>query len=91
VVVRNSPEVDYAGGRSTPIESAMWVRSRGSLVTIGAWYLTAVAITIASNTSAVPGAAQPHHRHGAIGRLVPDDVIGLIRYLRDHAKASSSR
>jgi peroxiredoxin len=22
---------------------------------------------------------------GAIGRLVPDDVIGLIRYLRDHA------
>jgi hypothetical protein len=25
---------------------------------------------------------------GAIGRLVPDDVIGLIRYLRDHAQAS---
>jgi hypothetical protein len=24
----------------------------------------------------------------AIGRLVPDDVIGLIRYLRDHAHAS---
>jgi peroxiredoxin len=23
---------------------------------------------------------------GAIGRLVPDDVIGLIRYLRDHAR-----
>jgi hypothetical protein len=22
---------------------------------------------------------------GAIGRLVPDDVIGLIRYLRAHA------
>jgi len=22
---------------------------------------------------------------GAIGRLVPDDVVGLIRYLRDHA------
>jgi peroxiredoxin len=22
---------------------------------------------------------------GAIGRLVPDDVIGMIRYLRDHA------
>jgi peroxiredoxin len=22
---------------------------------------------------------------GAIGRLVPEDVIGLIRYLRDHA------
>ena len=22
---------------------------------------------------------------GAIGRLVPDDVIGLVRYLRDHA------
>jgi peroxiredoxin len=24
---------------------------------------------------------------GAIGRLVPDDVIGLIRYLREHAAA----
>jgi peroxiredoxin len=27
---------------------------------------------------------------GAIGRLVPDDVIGLVRYLRDHADASQS-
>ena len=26
---------------------------------------------------------------GAIGRLVPDDVMGLIRYLRDHASASA--
>jgi peroxiredoxin len=26
---------------------------------------------------------------GAIGRLVPDDVIGLARYLRKHAAASS--
>jgi peroxiredoxin len=25
---------------------------------------------------------------GAIGRLVPEDVIGLIQYLRDHAPAS---
>ena len=25
---------------------------------------------------------------GAIGRLVPSDVIGMIRYLREHAKAS---
>ena len=24
---------------------------------------------------------------GAIGRLVPDDVIGLVRYLREHATA----
>lgn len=24
---------------------------------------------------------------GAIGRLVPDDVIGLVRYLREHAAA----
>jgi peroxiredoxin len=24
---------------------------------------------------------------GAIGRLVPDDVVGLIRYLREHATA----
>jgi peroxiredoxin len=26
---------------------------------------------------------------GAIGRLVPDDVIGLIRYLRDHTPAAA--
>jgi peroxiredoxin len=26
---------------------------------------------------------------GAIGRLVPDDVVGLIRYLREHASASA--
>jgi hypothetical protein len=25
---------------------------------------------------------------GAIGRLVPDDVTGLVRYLRDHAHIS---
>lgn len=25
---------------------------------------------------------------GAIGRLVPEDVVGLIRYLRDHAPTS---
>jgi peroxiredoxin len=27
---------------------------------------------------------------GAIGRLVPADVLGLIRYLREHASAASS-
>jgi peroxiredoxin len=27
---------------------------------------------------------------GAIGRLVPSDVLGLIRYLRGHSKAASS-
>jgi peroxiredoxin len=27
---------------------------------------------------------------GAIGRLVPEDVVGLIRYLRDHASATGS-
>ena len=26
---------------------------------------------------------------GAIGRLVPEDVIGLVRYLRQHSTASS--
>jgi RNA polymerase sigma-70 factor, ECF subfamily len=28
---------------------------------------------------------------GAIGRLVPNDVIGLIRYLRDHARTTQLR
>jgi peroxiredoxin len=27
------------------------------------------------------------HSSGAIGRLVPEDVIGLVRYLREHAAA----
>jgi peroxiredoxin len=27
---------------------------------------------------------------GAIGRLVPEDVVGLIRYLRDHAASTAS-
>jgi peroxiredoxin len=26
---------------------------------------------------------------GAIGRLVPEDVVGLIRYLREHAPSAS--
>ena len=26
---------------------------------------------------------------GAIGRLVPDDVAGLVRYLREHAAAAA--
>ena len=26
---------------------------------------------------------------GAIGRLIPEDVTGLVRYLRQHAAASS--
>ena len=26
---------------------------------------------------------------GAIGRLVPDDVTGLVRYIREHAKAGA--
>jgi peroxiredoxin len=26
---------------------------------------------------------------GAIGRLVPDDVVGLIRYVREHASAAA--
>jgi hypothetical protein len=26
---------------------------------------------------------------GAIGRLMPDDVIGLVRYLREHAAVPS--
>jgi peroxiredoxin len=26
---------------------------------------------------------------GAIGRLVPEDIVGLVRYMRDHAAAAS--
>jgi predicted esterase len=27
---------------------------------------------------------------GAIGRLVPEDVVGMIRYVREHASSASS-
>jgi len=27
---------------------------------------------------------------GAIGRLVPDDVVGLVRYLREHAPSATA-
>jgi hypothetical protein len=27
---------------------------------------------------------------GAIGRLVPEDAIGLVRYMREHAAAASA-
>ena len=27
---------------------------------------------------------------GAIGRLIPDDVVGLVRYLREHSPAATS-
>jgi len=27
---------------------------------------------------------------GAIGRLVPEDVIGLVRYLRQHTPAATA-
>ena len=30
------------------------------------------------------------YSNGAIGRLVPDDVIGLVRYLRDHSPATTA-
>lgn len=42
----------------TPMASAMRARSPGSLVTTGAWFWTAVTMTMASTTSAVPDAAQ---------------------------------
>ena len=30
------------------------------------------------------------YSNGAIGRLVPDDVVGLVRYLREHASAATA-
>ena len=30
------------------------------------------------------------YSNGAIGRLVPDDVVGLVRYLREHAPAATA-
>jgi hypothetical protein len=27
---------------------------------------------------------------GAIGRLVPDDVVGLVRYLREHSAPATA-
>ena len=30
------------------------------------------------------------HSSGAIGRLVPDDVTGLVRYRREHAPSATT-
>ena len=30
------------------------------------------------------------YSNGAIGRLVPDDVVSLVRYLRDHSPAATA-
>jgi peroxiredoxin len=30
------------------------------------------------------------YSNGAIGRLIPDDVVGLVRYLREHAPAATA-
>ena len=55
----------------------MWVRSPGSLVTTGAWWLMAVATTIASTTSAVAEAAQATPGGAADALVIGDDVAGF--------------
>ena len=55
----------------------MRVRSPGSLVTTGAWWRTAVTMTIASTTSAVPEAAQATPAARPVALVVGEDVAGL--------------
>ena len=55
----------------------MRVGSPGSLVTTGAWWRTAVTMTIASTTLAVPEAAQARPASQAGGLVVGEDVAGL--------------
>ena len=55
----------------------MRVRSPGSLVTTGAWWRTAVTMTIASTTLAVPEAAQATPAARPVALVVGEDVAGL--------------
>jgi hypothetical protein len=67
----------------TPIASAMRARSPGSLVTTGAWCWTAVTMTMASTTSAVPEAGAGD-ADGAAGALVIGEDVAAFqdpRYL----------
>ena len=58
--------------------------------------LTATPSCAASSAPAPPWPTPPHgkvvvsvYSSGAIGRLVPEDVAGLVRYVREHAATSA--
>ena len=57
----------------------------GAFVNVDPKYLQSTGFVLDPNGRVVVSV----YSSGAIGRLVPDDVVGLIRYLRDHASASA--
>ncbi len=57
----------------------------GAFVNVDPKYLQSTGFVLDRNGRVVVSV----YSSGAIGRLVPDDVVGLIRYLRDHASASA--
>jgi peroxiredoxin len=56
----------------------------GAFVNDGPAYLQSTGFTLDPSGRVIVSV----YSSGAIGRLVPDDVIGLVRYLREHANAS---
>src|SRR5207245_3750453 len=84
----------------TPGTRAHRLGNRGSPRARRAWpfpaLMTSGSVSMASNVPVNPRSVlDPGGRvvvsvysSGAIGRLVPQDVIGLVRYLREHAHAS---
>jgi peroxiredoxin len=60
-------------------------RATGAFVNPGPVYLQSTGFVLDPGGRVVVSV----YSSGAIGRLVPDDVIGLVRYLREHTAAAS--
>jgi hypothetical protein len=65
-----------------------WLAERGDgLLPVGAAvYLQSTGFVLDPAGNVVVSA----YSSGAIGRLVPEDVIGLVRYLREHSPATTA-
>ena len=60
-------------------------RATGAFVNEEPLYLQSTGFVLAPDGRVVVSV----YSSGAIGRLVPEDIVGLVRYMRDHAVAAS--
>ena len=72
----------YPVGHSA--DAAAIARATGAFVNPGPPYLQSTGFVLDPGGRVIVSV----YSSGAIGRLVPQDVIGLVRYLREHAQAS---
>jgi peroxiredoxin len=60
-------------------------RETGAFVNDDPLYLQSTGFVLAPNGRVIVSV----YSSGAIGRLVPEDIVGMVRYVRDHAAAAS--